>query len=248
MTSVAVAGATGVVGRHVVAALEDSGVEVVSIARSRGIDLVTGRGVHAALSGVSAVVDVTNVVTTRQGEAVRYFTQIAHHLGQACRQNGVGRYVLLSIVGIDDMPYGYYEGKRQQEQLVLESGVSVSIVRTTQFHEFAGQMLQRFSLGPVGAVPRALCRPVAAAAVARRLADAALADSAPVRSEVAGPECLYLSDMTRRLCRHRRQRMLLLPLRLPGRMGRALAGGTLLPTGTFDMDPLTFDEWLESQP
>ena len=60
---VAVAGGTGVVGRLVVAALAAAGAEPVVLARSAGVDLVTGHGLAAAIRGVVAVIDVSNVST-----------------------------------------------------------------------------------------------------------------------------------------------------------------------------------------
>lgn len=249
MTSIAVAGATGVVGRHVVAALQSRQVTVVPIARSYGVDLVTGMGLDAALRGGSAVIDVSNIVTTGYTKSVQFFTRATTNLLRACRENGVERYVLLSIVGIDDIPSGYYAGKRAQERLVAESELTTAILRATQFHEFARQMLDRFGVGPVAVVPRMLSRPVAVAAVADRLVRLALdRQSLPAKIELAGPECLYLLEMCRRLCRHRRDRTLLIPLRLPGKAGRAMANGALLPDGPFELDPQSFNEWLESQP
>ena len=242
--TVAVAGATGVVGRHVVAALRRWGVGVAPMARSLGVDLVGGRGVDAALRGATAVIDVGNVASSRRSTAVRYFTRATTTLLDACRRHGVGRYVLLSIVGIDDVPSGYYFGKREQERLVAGSGLETVVLRATQFHEFAGQALDRLRLGPVAVVPAMLCRPVAAAAVAERLADLALEAAPPDRVELAGPESVPLIEMTRRLCRARGDRVLLLPVRVPGAVGRAMAGGALVPTGAFEADPLTFDRWL----
>jgi nucleoside-diphosphate-sugar epimerase len=51
MTHLAVAGGTGVVGRHVVGALTQAGHDVTVIARSAGVDLLTGKGLTEALDG-----------------------------------------------------------------------------------------------------------------------------------------------------------------------------------------------------
>ncbi len=246
--TVAVAGATGVVGRHVVAALRRRGVGVAPMARSLGVDLVDGRGVDDALRGATAVVDVGNVASSRRSTAVRYFTRATTTLLDACRRHGVERYVLLSIVGIDDVATGYYLGKREQERLVTGSGLETVVLRATQFHEFAGQVLDRLRRGPVALVPTMLSRPVAAAAVAERLVDLALEASPPARVELAGPECLPVAEMVRRLCRRRGDRVLLVPVRVPGAVGRAMAGGALVPAGAFETDPLTFDRWLADLP
>jgi uncharacterized protein YbjT (DUF2867 family) len=44
MARIAVAGATGRVGRHVVDVLEADGHDVVAISRSHGVDVITGQG------------------------------------------------------------------------------------------------------------------------------------------------------------------------------------------------------------
>jgi uncharacterized protein YbjT (DUF2867 family) len=52
---IAVAGATGRVGRHLVKVLKSGGHEVVAISRSGGVDVITGVGLEEALAGVECV-------------------------------------------------------------------------------------------------------------------------------------------------------------------------------------------------
>jgi putative NADH-flavin reductase len=54
---VAVAGATGRVGRHAVDVLNERGHEVVAISRSAGVDVITGDGLADSMTGVDAVID-----------------------------------------------------------------------------------------------------------------------------------------------------------------------------------------------
>lgn len=56
-TTLAILGATGTLGRSVVAAARGDGHEVREIARSRGIDVMTGQGLAAALEGVDAIIE-----------------------------------------------------------------------------------------------------------------------------------------------------------------------------------------------
>lgn len=147
---VAVAGGTGVVGRHVVAALTAAGHTPVVLSRSTGIDVVSGDGLAAALDGAHAVVDVTNLQTLRRAAAVRFFEAATRNLLQA----QVPHLVALSIVGVDVVPSGYYSGKLRQEELLLGSGRPVTLLRATQFHEFAGQLLDRGGIGPLKPGPQ----------------------------------------------------------------------------------------------
>src|SRR4051794_28774085 len=56
-TRIAVAGATGRLGRPVVEILEARGYDVVPISRSLGVDVVTGDGLDDALAGVDTIID-----------------------------------------------------------------------------------------------------------------------------------------------------------------------------------------------
>ena len=152
MQRIAVAGGTGVVGRHVVEALSAAGCEPVVLARSTGVDLATGAGLDAALRGVQGVVDVANVATQRRSTAVGFFTAATSALLAAGARAGVRHHVVLSIVGVDRVDTGYYAGKRAQEQLVLGGDVPATVLRSTQFHEFAEQVLT-IAKGPVAPVP-----------------------------------------------------------------------------------------------
>ena len=57
---IAVAGGTGVTGRHVTESVRAAGHTAVVLSRSAGVDLMDGRGLADALRGVSAVIDVTH--------------------------------------------------------------------------------------------------------------------------------------------------------------------------------------------
>jgi uncharacterized protein YbjT (DUF2867 family) len=239
---VAVAGGTGLVGRLVVSRLAAGGDEPVVLARANGVDLTTGAGLGAALTGVDAVVDVSNTTAMRKKQAVAFFEAATTNLLQAGERAGVRRHVVLSIVGIDRVDLGYYVGKRRQEELALASGRPVSVLRATQFHEFAGQLLDR-GRGPVAVVPRMRVQPVAADEVAAALVSL-LDGPLGMAPELAGPEQLELTDLARAVLESRGSRRLLLPVRAPGAAGRALAEGAVLPTGDPRLGHQTFAEWL----
>jgi hypothetical protein len=90
---IAVAGATGLVGRHVVASLTRRGHEPVPLARSAGVDLVTADGLDAALTGADAVIDVVNTEAADAESAERFFATATGNLirGSPCRRRAPGR-------------------------------------------------------------------------------------------------------------------------------------------------------------
>jgi uncharacterized protein YbjT (DUF2867 family) len=240
---VAVAGGTGLVGRLVVEELTAAGLEPVVLARSRGVDLVSGKGLDPAMAGVEAVIDVSNVTTTSGKKAISFFESVTRNLLAAGERAGVRHHVVLSIVGIDRVGLGYYQGKLHHEAAVRGGRTPWTVLRATQFHEFAGQTLDR-SPKPFAVVPRMRTQPVAAREVAEQLVRLASAPAQGMAPELAGPRVEQLVDLTRRLLRARNERRLLLPVRLPGATGAAMTGDGLLPTGQAPRGSQTFDEWL----
>jgi uncharacterized protein YbjT (DUF2867 family) len=137
---IAIAGGTGWLGPFVVEAAHAAGHTTTVISRSNGIDLTTGAGLQDALRGVSAVIDVSNITTTSRKKSIAFFDAATKNLIDAGQRAGISHHVTLSIVGVDRVDFGYYAGKRRQEELVLTKSVPGSVLRATQFHEFAAQL------------------------------------------------------------------------------------------------------------
>ncbi|WP_432543750.1 SDR family oxidoreductase [Kineococcus sp. SYSU DK002] len=244
---IAVAGGTGTVGRHVVVAAAARGHATVVLSRSRGVDLRHGAGLAAALAGTDVVVDVTGCSTQRAGRAREFSRAVTTQLLRAGREAGVGHHVVLSVVGADRAPHGYYAGKALQEELVRAGGVPWTVLRTTQFHEFARQVLGRVRLGPLSVVPVMRTQPVAAREVAERLVDLVEGPPAGPARDLAGPQELRLVDAVRAYARATGHRGPVLAVPLPGGFGRALRDGTLLPAGEADRGRQTFAQWLAAE-
>lgn len=248
---IAVAGGTGTVGAHVVRLAEEQGHEVVVLSRSNGIDLLdaaddasAGRTLATRLAGVDAVIDVTST-TTQSGAASRsFFGSVTRALLEAERTAAVGHHVALSIVGVDRAPVGYYAGKALQEQLVEQGIVPFTLLRATQFHEFARQMHERLSIGPVVLAPVMQSRPVAASEVAERLV--ALATSRPRGrvNDLGGPEVESMSRLVRAYARRIGDRRPVLAVPLPGAFGRAMRDGSVLPGPDAQLGTQSYVDWL----
>ena len=240
---VAVAGATGWTGVEVVRALRERGHESVVIARSGGVDLLTGAGLADALEGVEAVVDVTNVRTQRYGRARAFFETATTTLIRAEVAAGVRHHVVLSIIGCDRVDLGYYRAKHRQERAALAGPVPVTVLRAAQFHELAAQMLA--TRAPVVLAPPLRCQPVAMREVAAHLAELAVRGPQGMAPEMAGPDAdQRLDQMMRRLAQRRGVRRPLLPVLPPGRAGRQITAGALLPAADGPRGEESFEDWL----
>jgi len=244
---IAVAGGTGVVGRHTVDAVRAAGHEPVVIARSLGIDVSTGAGLAAALTGVDVVIDAVNVETMKASKAEGWFANATNTLLAAEAIAKVRHHVVLSIVGIDQVDFGYYLGKRVQEKAALAGDIPVTILRATQFHEFPEQTLAR-AKGPIAPVPRMRSQTVAASEVAAELVRLAVGDPQGRAPDIAGPEVHEMPDLARRVLEHAGSKRRVVAFPIPGAAGKAMAGGALLPQGAHTRGRITFDAWLSSRP
>ena len=137
---IAVAGATGRVGRHLVDVLEAGGHEVVPMSRSLGVDVVTGHGLADALAGVDIVIDTATQASSDQQAATEFFTTAARNLQEEGERAGVARMVVVSIIGIDRFSSGYNAAKAAHEQAMIAGPIPVWVLRAAQFHEFVGQL------------------------------------------------------------------------------------------------------------
>ncbi len=243
---IAVAGGTGTVGRLVVQQARAGGHDVVVVSRAAGVDLRDRAGVERVLAGADAVVDAASVGTTSAATATEFFQAASGALLAAAANAGVGHVVLLSIVGIDRNPHGYYAGKVRQEHLYEQSAVPWSILRATQFHEFAGQVAVQARLGPLQLAPRARVQPVAAAEVAAQLIDLAVAGAQGRVPDLAGPREERLDRMIRTWVRRDGSRRRVLPVSIPGAQMRGMREGLALPGPDATIAGPTFDEWLSA--
>jgi uncharacterized protein YbjT (DUF2867 family) len=117
---------------------------------------------------------------------------VARNLGGAARKAGVSRTVVLSIIGIDEVPdHGYYAAKLAHEQAMTEHAPDVHVLRAAQFLNFPGQMLDWNREADRVVVPEMRVQPVAVEEIARLLV--AIADGSETRAqtrarlELAGP-------------------------------------------------------------
>ncbi|TQM83732.1 uncharacterized protein YbjT (DUF2867 family) [Saccharothrix saharensis] len=241
---IAVAGATGNIGSLTAAALERGGHEVVRISRSAGVDLRTGEGLDAALAGVDAVVDATNIAAVDRARTVELFGSMTRTLLDAEARAGVRHHVLLSIVGIADIEgNAHYAGKREQERLVTEGPVPWTIVPATQFHDFAEMVAGWAEQDGVATIAPLLVQPVAPRDVADVLAEIAAGEPQGRYADVAGPQTQDLVDMARRTHQARGRDVRLVPT-WSGVFGVEMAGDALLPGDRVRIAPTTFEEWL----
>jgi uncharacterized protein YbjT (DUF2867 family) len=244
---IAVAGATGRVGHHVVDVLTERGHDVVRMSRGHGVDVITGQGLADALAGVECIVDTTTGPTPEQQAATEFFTTAAGNLQEAGRRAGVQRIVVVSIIGTDRLKGGYGVAKVAHEQATLSGPIPARVLRAAQFHEFVEQLLQWGTQGEVSYVPKMRTQLVAARTVGEALADlAADPESAPGPTlEAAGPREESLVEMAKLLVARRGSSLRVEAVSDPVD-GDANESGVLLPGPHARLGGPTFEEWLDA--
>lgn len=242
---IVVAGGSGMVGRHVVAVAQERGHRVVALSRATGVDLVTGAGLAQQLEAADAVIDVTSTVTQSGAASRRFFAAVTGNLLDAEGAAGVPHHIALSIVGSDRAPFGYYAGKALQEELITGGRIPWTILRATQFHEFAQQMVERFRFGPATMVPTMTSQPVAAREVAERLVELAGGEPQGRPADLAGPEELRMAAMVQAYLAATGIRGPVVQIPLPGGFGTAMRDGTTLAGPDAQRGVQTFAQWLD---
>jgi uncharacterized protein YbjT (DUF2867 family) len=252
---IAVAGATGRVGRHVVDVLAQQGHDVVAISRSDGVDVVTGERLADALRRVESVVDATSGASPEQAAATDFFTAATRNLQQFGAQAGVRRIVVVSIIGTDRFTAGYGAAKQAHERAMLAGPVPATIVRAAQFHEFVAQLMDWGRQNGAIYLPKMRTQLVAARTVAETLADlatgrgpAASGGNGTPMLEIAGPREENLVEAARLLAQHRGEKVRIKAVSNPDDPDDALyESGALLPGPHAILAGPTFEEWLRSE-
>jgi uncharacterized protein YbjT (DUF2867 family) len=243
MSTVLVTGGTGTLGVPTVSALRHAGHTVRVLSRRGGegtvtADLVTGAGVTRAVDGVDTVV---HLATT----GARNDVPAAVTLESACARSDVRHLIVISIVGVDEIPLGYYRQKLEIESLAGQSAVPHTILRATQFHSFVEKMFSMQGVLPMRFAPACSFQPIAVDDVAVRLTELAGMDAAGRVPDIGGPEQRTAADLARAWSTAAGSTRPVWPLRLPGRTFSGFAAGHNLVAGP-PYGTGTFEDYLET--
>ncbi len=250
MSRMLVTGATGTLGTPIVTRLLALGHEVRAASRSAPhntagiggkfpyrIDFAsaTQTDIEAAVDGMDTVIHCATSGRSRRD------VEMTRALVAAATVKSV-HLVYISIVGIDDIPLGYYKGKAAAERVIVESDVSWSILRATQFHNLVATMCAGIGRVPaIAPIPKGVSfQPIAVDEVADRLVEIATAPAIGRATDMAGPEVRPLYELFGAWAAHNGVRRRTVYLPLPGAIGKALRQGrNLAPdhavgSGTFE--------------
>ena len=196
---IVVIGGSGLIGSKLVNNLRQRGNEVLAASPASGVNTLTGEGLADALRGAQVVVDVSNAPSWEDQAVLEFFETSGRNLLGAEAAAGVEHHVALSVVGTERLlASGYFRAKMAQEQLIKASQIPYTIVRATQFFEFASGITKNATEGASVRLPSALMQPIAADDVAALLADVAVSEPKNGMLEIAGPEQIRQDELIRR--------------------------------------------------
>jgi len=246
-TPILVTGGTGTLGGRLVPLLRAAGHQVRVLSRhSRAtddgvehvaVDLLTGAGLDAALTGVRTVVHLAG---GPRGDDIA-----TRNLVEAAKLAGsVNHFVYISVIGADCVPIGYFARKLAAEKLVAESGIAWTTLRAAQFHDLALKTVQGMAKMPVLLAPGGVgWQPVDSRDVARRLAQLTLQAPAGLVGDLAGPKVYTLEVLQRSYLDATGKRRMRLPIRVPGKAGKVYRSGQNLSLDA-DTGTHTWEEFL----
>lgn len=241
---VTVIGGTGLIGSQVVQKLTAAGHEAVPAAPSTGVDLITGKGLDQAVEGAEVVVNVANSPTFDDA-SVDFFRTSMNNLLAAGEGAGVRHQVILSIVGVDQVPkMVYYRAKTLQEDLLRQGPTPYSIVRATQFFEFIASLVGETADDTTVRLPATRLQPIAAADVVDAVVD--VSTGAPLQGirKVAGPDVFPLDELGRLTLAAQQDSRTVVTDDQAGTFG-GITGDVLIAGPDAHLAPTHYQDWLQ---
>ena len=193
----AVIGGTGLIGSQVVTKLNAAGHEAVPHSQSTGVDVITGKGLDAGRGGRRHRHQPDELPDLRRG-LPGVLPDLDGQPPRRAAKSDVQHFVILSIVGVDQVPeLDYYRAKALQEDVLRAGPVPYSIVRATQFMEFVDAVLSWTTDGDTVRLPSTPIQPIAAKDVAAAVAE--VAAGSPLRGihNIGGPDVFPLDELGR---------------------------------------------------
>lgn len=242
---IVVIGGTGLIGSQVVRRLGEHGHDAVPASPNSGVNTVTGEGVKEVLQGADVLVDVSNSPSFADDDVMNFFTTATTNLTQAAKEAGVGHYVALSIVGTDELPdSGYLRAKVAQEKLIAEAELPYSIIRATQFFEFAGAIANSATVDGVVHLPNGGVQPIAASDVAAVVGRTAATGPINGVQEIGGPEELTMDGWIRTVLQARNDEREVVSDPQAKYFGTFLTGKLLVPNAGAQLQATSLQDWL----
>ncbi|HTZ91397.1 MAG TPA: LysR family transcriptional regulator [Streptosporangiaceae bacterium] len=175
-----------------------------------------------------------------------FFRTSMTNLLRAGQRAGLRHQVILSIVGVDQVPeLDYYRAKTLQEDLLRQGPTPYSIVRATQFFEFMDAVLAENSDDKTVRLPATVIQPIAASDVVDEVVDVSTGPPLEGIRNVAGPDIFPLDELGRITLAARQDKRTVVTDDEAGMFGPVT--GDMLTAGTdAHLAPTHYQDWLQT--
>ena len=245
---IVIIGGTGLIGSKLVNKLRQPGHIVIAASPESGVNTITGEGLSEALKDADVVVDVSNSPSFEDKAVMDFFQRSTTNLLSAAAYEKMKHYVALSIVGADRLPgSGYLRAKIKQEELIKVSGVPYSILRSTQFFEFAGRIAKEGTIGNEVHISTGAIQPIASDETVAALADIVIDQPLYAIVEVGGPVRMPMSEFIRYYLNATEDPRQLVADEHAHYFGVELNDTSLVTDDNARLGKIKYEEWLSSQ-
>ncbi|ULT59635.1 NAD(P)H-binding protein [Neobacillus drentensis] len=246
---VLVTGSSGQLGSTLLKQLNGSDYQVKLTSRRKpeGIehlewvysDLSTGEGIEEAIKDIDVIIHAaTSPIKNSKIVEVSGFKEFIGKL------HHIKHFLYPSIVGIDEIPFNYYQQKYKAENLLKNSSIPHTIVRATQFHHFVEKIFISKPLFKRYIVPGNIpFQSVDVSEFANHLIGLVEKDPQGRAEDFAGPDIMTLREMAELKININHEPNKVLNISLPGKLYKSFSDGKNT-NPIRKMGKITFEEYL----
>jgi uncharacterized protein YbjT (DUF2867 family) len=247
MTNILITGGTGNLGKSLTKLLDEKNIPYIVGSRSNKsnarniavMDLLKKEGIKEAVQGKEIIFHLAT--------DLKKDTEATQNLLEAIDKKSNVHLIYISIVGIDKVPFNYYQQKLASENAIKASGIPFTILRATQFHEFIHQIISTFLKYRIGLLPKkVVSQPIQTEVVAKELYRLSLEQSANKTYEIGGVEALTLEQMVMEWQLLTGKKRWILNFPIFGSLGKTFRNGSLT-TSHKTTESITWKQWLAQQ-
>ena len=245
---IVVIGGSGLIGSKLVEKLSHLDHIVIAASPASGVNTITGEGLSETLKEADVVVDVSNSPSFEDKAVMDFFQRSTMNLLTTATYEKVKHYIALSVVGTDRLQgSGYLRAKFTQEELIRLSGIPYTILRSTQFFEFAPRIAQSATISNEIHISTGAIQPIASDETVAALTDIAINQPLNATVEVGGPVRMPMSEFIRFYLNATEDSHQLIPDEHALYFGTEINDESLVPSKYARIGKIKYEDWLSTQ-